>query len=150
MLIYRHRKQGGAHSQPRPPVMKTWLEDPRRTRDHILSLRSCNHIKDANKDETFNGTWERRDVRVNGRNRKLVILYNTNFIALTPYKKMNVLCYYSSLPLKILSKLLHLIITPLLGILQPPSLPGNSYLFYNIKFTWPPSSEKSSQTDGCA
>ena len=90
------------------------------------------------------------DVRVNGRNRKLVILYNTNFIALTPYKKMNVLCYYSSLPLKILSKLLHLIITPLLGILQPPSLPGNSYLFYNIKFTWPRSSEKSSQTDGCA
>ena len=78
------------------------------------------------------------DVRVNGRNRKLVILYNTNFIALTPYKKMNVLCYYSSLPLKILSKRLHLIITPLLGILQPPSLPGNSYLFYNIKFTCPP------------
>lgn len=63
---------------------------------------------------------------------------------------MNVLYYYSALPLKILSKLLHLIITPLLGIPHPPSPPGNSNLFYNIKLTWPPSSEKSSQTDGRA
>ena len=59
MLIYRHRKQGGVHSQSRPPVIQTWLEDPRRTRDHILRIRSCHHIKDANKDETFSGTWER-------------------------------------------------------------------------------------------
>ena len=48
---------------------------------------------------------------------------------------MNVLYYYSALPLKILSKLLHLLITPLLGIPHPPSLPGNSYLFYNMEFT---------------
>ena len=65
---------------------------------------------------------------------------------MTPYKRMNVLYYYSALPLKILSKLLHLLIIPLLGIPHPPSLPGNSYLFYIIEFTWLPSSEKSSQT----
>lgn len=30
--------------------MKTWLEDARRTRDHILRIRGCYSIKEAHKE----------------------------------------------------------------------------------------------------
>lgn len=50
MVIREHRKQGGAHSPPRQPAIKTWLEGTRRTKDHILRIRSCCNIEDADKE----------------------------------------------------------------------------------------------------